>query len=91
MAKRDRERAWFRRRALIQRLGGKCVECWTTGTKGNPLEVDHVDGRDYDVRKMDASWRVAQYEKEERSGVRLEVRCKRHNANAHKAEWRGAV
>ena len=69
---------------LIERLGGKCVDCGTLGSKGNPLEVDHVDGRDYDVRKMDPSWRIAVYEREEREGVRLAVRCKKDNANAHK-------
>lgn len=85
MAKRDRERAFFRRRALVARLGGKCVQCGTKGSKGNSLEVDHPNGRDYDVRKMDSSWRIAQYEKEERTGALLEVRCKRCNANAHKS------
>ncbi|MGH9391936.1 MAG: hypothetical protein ACRD1Z_20225 [Vicinamibacteria bacterium] len=84
MARRDRERAYFRRLELIERLGGKCVDCGTKGTAKNPLEVDHPNGRDYDVRKMDASWRVAQYEKEERAGVPLAVRCKKCNANAHK-------
>lgn len=88
MGRRERERAWHRRRALVARLGGRCADCGTTGSKKNPLEVDHPNGRDYDVRKMDPSWRVAQYEKEEREGVKLEARCRRCNANAHKKEFK---
>jgi 5-methylcytosine-specific restriction endonuclease McrA len=84
MARHDRIKAWFQRRDLIKRLGGKCVDCGTKGTKGNGLEVDHPNGRTYNVRKMDASWRVYTYLREEREGVKLEVRCRRCNANAHK-------
>jgi len=84
MARHNRVRAWFRRKALVQRLGGKCVNCGAKGTKRNPLEIDHINGRTYDVRKMDPSWRIAQYEKEEREGVPLQVLCKKCNANAHK-------
>lgn len=84
MARKDRERAYFRRLELIKELGGKCADCGTEGTKRNPLEVDHPRGRDYDVRKMDPSWRVSRYWQERKSGVELAVRCKKHNANAHK-------
>lgn len=83
MAKRDRERAKVRRLALIQRLGGKCVDCLTTGGGNNPLEVDHVNGRDYSIRRMDQSWRVSVYEKEERTGVELACRCRRCNGRKH--------
>lgn len=84
MARANRIRAWRRRRELLKRLGGVCADCGTKGSPKNPLEVDHVDGRSYDLRRMDASWRVAVYEREEREGVRLAARCRRHNANAHK-------
>lgn len=84
MAKRDRIRAVLRRHELVKRLGGKCIDCGSTGSVKYPLEIDHPDGRGYDVRKMDPSWRIAQYLKEERAGVKLEVRCRRCNANAHK-------
>lgn len=80
MARKDRVRAYFRRLELIEKLGGKCVEC---GTK-DALEIDHPNGRDYDLRRMDPSWRVSVYWQEHRAGIVLEVRCKRHNANAHK-------
>ena len=82
MARRDRIRAYFRRRELVKRLGGKCVDCGTKGTAKNDLQIDHVNGRDYDVRKMDASWRIAVYEREEKEG-KLAVRCKRCNGRKH--------
>lgn len=81
MGVRDRERAYVRHKELIERLGGKCVECGTKGTanpKQNPLEVDHIHGRDYDITKMDASWRMARYLREEKRGE-LQVLCKRCN------------
>lgn len=84
MARRDRVRAAVRRMELVLRLGGKCVDCGSTGSEKYPLEVDHPDGRDYDVRKMDPSWRISVYEKEERAGVKLAVRCRKCNANARK-------
>jgi hypothetical protein len=84
MGAKERNSAWFRRRELIKRLGGKCVDCGTKGSERNGLEVDHPNGRTYNVRRMDASWRMATYLREEREGVKLEVRCKRCNANAHK-------
>lgn len=84
MARKDRERAVVRRKALVSRLGGKCVDCGGIGSGKYPLEVDHPDGRDYNLRRMDSSWRIAVYEREERTGVRLEVRCRGCNANAHK-------
>jgi 5-methylcytosine-specific restriction endonuclease McrA len=87
MGVRNRERAFVRRRELIKRLGGKCANCGTKGSERNGLEVDHINGRSYDVRKMDASWRIAKYEQEERDGIPLQVLCKRCNANAHKGEW----
>lgn len=84
MGWKERARAVVRRRELVKKLGDKCVDCGSTGSKKYPLEIDHPNGRDYDVRKMDPSWRVATYLREYREGVKLEVRCKRCNANAHK-------
>jgi len=36
------------RQELIEKLGGKCEEC---GTELR-LEIDHINGRDYDVRLL---------------------------------------
>jgi hypothetical protein len=80
MGREDRQRAKRRRAELIERLGGKCKDCGSTRN----LEVDHPDGRNYDIRRMGSSWRTSQYLKEEREGVRLECRCKSCNSNAHK-------
>lgn len=84
MGRANRLRAYFRRLELVKKLGGKCAGCGTKGKAGNGLEIDHVNGRDYDLRKMDPSWRIAVYEREYREGVKLSVLCKRCNANAHK-------
>lgn len=91
MARKDRVEAYFKRRELIKLLGGVCVDCGTKGSKKNPLEIDHVEGREYEVREMDSVARVIQYWKEFYEGVKLEVRCKRHNANAHKTALGKAV
>lgn len=85
MARKDRERAVVRRRELIDELGGQCVDCGTKGSKkpGSKkyLEIDHVNGRDYDLARMDPSWRVSTYWKEYREGVELAVRCRSCNAS----------
>jgi 5-methylcytosine-specific restriction endonuclease McrA len=76
MAKRQREWAKRRRDELVMLLGGACVECGAT-TK---LEIDHVNGRDYDIRRLCASSRVSRYWREYRGGVLLTVRCNECNA-----------
>ena len=81
MSARHRELARRQRLEMIQRLGGKCVDCGTKGTKDprkNPLEIDHIHGRDYDITKMDSSWRMVLYKREEKAGL-LQVLCKRCN------------
>jgi 5-methylcytosine-specific restriction endonuclease McrA len=75
MGKRQREWAKKRRLELIVELGGKCAECGTT----RKLEVDHVDGRDWEVRRKESSARVSKYWKEHREGVRLQVLCQECN------------
>ena len=67
-------RAYQRKWDLIQRLGGKCVTC---GSRKR-LEVDHINGRDWDITKKNAWIRVARYEKEEKEG-KLQVLCKHCN------------
>lgn len=68
------KRSYARRLALIKSLGGKCVEC---GRK-NRLEIDHIEGRDWDPAKKSRWSRVAIYEREAREG-KLQVLCKRCN------------
>lgn len=75
MAKRQREWAKRRRNDLVMLLGGVCVECGAT-TK---LEIDHVNGRDYDIRRLCPSARVSRYWREYREGIPLTVRCKECN------------
>lgn len=84
MGKRQREWAHKKHRALIVELGGKCVVCGTTGDDENDLQVDHVDGRDYDIGTMDQSWRICVYWQEFRAGVRLQVLCKSCNSSKGK-------
>lgn len=49
MAKRQREWAKRARLALIESLGGKCVDCGTT----KDLELDHIEPCTWDRDKMD--------------------------------------
>lgn len=60
---------------LIEKLGGKCVECAAT----DRLEVDHVDGRDWKPREHSSTARVARYWREYESGILLRVLCKSCN------------
>ena len=78
--KDQREWAKRKRRELIEILGGKCEICHTT----EKLEVDHVDGRDYELAKISQDQRIIRYMREYREGKRLRVLCKSHNANAGK-------
>lgn len=63
---------------LLAFLGGKCAECGTRGTRKNPLEVNHINGRDWNLQAV-ASWvRVARYWEEARAGL-VNLLCKRDN------------
>jgi hypothetical protein len=56
---------------LVEKLGGKCVECGST----DDLEIDHMDGRDWEPRALSSTMRAARYWREYEEGVRLRVLC----------------
>lgn len=56
-------------------IRGDYIECHPD------LEIDHLDGREYEVRELGSRQRVVQYLKELDSGIRLQVLCKKHNGN----------
>lgn len=68
-------RALRKRWALIVALGRKCVRC---GTEQN-LQIDHVQGRTWDIRAKSSSARVSLYWREFKAGVSLQVLCLRCN------------
>ena len=70
MAKRQREWAKRAREALIAALGGRCVLCDAT----NCLTIEHVDGRNWNLQRVDQSWRMSIYRREAAEG-RLTVLC----------------
>lgn len=68
---------WAKRRRLelIAALGGVCSVC-----KGeDALEIDHVDGRDYELERLGPRRRVSRYWREYRQGVALRVLCRNCN------------
>lgn len=65
-----------RRLALIKELGGRCALCHS---KRKKLEIDHVDGRDWEPRRLNRWARVNRYWREYHAGVRLRVLCRSCN------------
>lgn len=68
-----------RRRALIKKLGGRCV--WPLGCKekrAERLQFDHKNPTEVQLNKMSRWTRIAYYEREAKVG-RLQVLCKYHN------------
>jgi hypothetical protein len=63
-----------RRKDIIERLGGCCVFCCSI----RKLEVDHKDGRDWDINKVTLRKRIVKYEQEEKEG-KLRVLCRKCN------------
>lgn len=57
---------------LITALGGMCEGC----VIGDELQIDHVDGRDWEPNKVSLSKRLKIYWDEFQRGVRLRVLCK---------------
>lgn len=66
-----------RRQALVDALGGACLRCGSTEN----LTIEHVDGRDYNIRKLSCFQRVKKYMEELRSGVRLCLYCLECNSS----------
>ena len=80
MALRDRIVAARRHRKLIELLGGKCQD--PLCEDGTNLQVHHLDGRDWEVTRVEQSRRVSRYWREYRAGVRLGVLCRKCNGAA---------
>ncbi len=70
--KKRRERL---RERILKKLGGKCRSC---GGKQR-LEVDHIYGRDYEVRKLGSYERMQKYLEEHKEG-KVQLLCQRCNA-----------
>ena len=60
---------------LIDLLGGKCV-AKNCANLSDELHIDHIDGRDWEPRKLSSHCRVARYWREYKAGVKLRVLCK---------------
>lgn len=60
-----------RRLELLALLGDKCAECGGD----DRLQVDHVNGRDWDIRAISAGKRVEKYWDEFLKGVALRALC----------------
>ena len=73
-------RAYQRRLALIDQLGGKCVKCKTQ----KRLELDHINGRDWEPNKKSRWTRIVIYEREAKEG-KLQVLCRKCNAKKGKS------
>lgn len=73
--RRKASKAQERREAIIDVLGRKCAnpfgDCLTPF---HELELDHINGRDWDVTKFSQMGRVRRYEKEAKLGL-LQVLC----------------
>ena len=78
----DHAPGYYRRRYLLLReqlfslLGNRCASCSATEEGGTQLFVDHIDGREYEVRRVASHTRMKRYLDEYRSGVRLQLLCK---------------
>ena len=71
-------RYYFGRLEIIEKLGGKCAECGTKGSKKNKLELDHIHGRDWQPKKKSRWMRLVIYRREAAEG-KLQVLCSKCN------------
>jgi 5-methylcytosine-specific restriction endonuclease McrA len=74
--KRKRESLKRKKLLLIDKLGGKCNHCGVTHT----LQFDHIYGRDWEVRSVGPSTRLARYDKEIEEGM-IQLLCRICNAS----------
>jgi hypothetical protein len=80
MGRRQREWAKRGRAALVQELGGRCVDCGCT--EPEELELDHIKPCEWARRrnKIDQSMRLSQYRRDAKE-KKLTVRCRTCNAS----------
>ena len=74
------------RRELIRRLGGKCASPGCEATE--QLEVEHVNGREWNLRHPDYVSRIKRYWKEYEAGIELAALCRTHNAQKNGSDPR---
>lgn len=74
------------RAALLAKLGGKCVLC----QKDDPdkLEFDHINGRNYEPRKLSYKMRMIRYRREAAKGE-LRLLCGDCNRRERKTNDNG--
>lgn len=65
-----------RRLALIEKLGGKCVDCGTAALA--VLEFDHLTPRTWKANRTGRMERIRRYEREAADGE-IELRCRECN------------
>lgn len=79
-----------RRQVLLRTLSpeGKCSLC---NEKADDLEIDHVNGRDWQPREMTTNQRIERYWKEFSTGVKLRALCRSCNGTdgAHRSHEPG--
>lgn len=63
---------WRRRVALLEKLGGKCVDCGETWE--TRLEFDHLKPRTWTARSVSQKTRIRRYEDEASRGL-ITIRC----------------
>jgi hypothetical protein len=85
VGKRQREWAKRARLALIESLGGICVDCGCTEL--NDLQLDHIAPAGWNRESVDQSWRMSIYRREAKEG-KLTVRC--YSCNASKKDRNGS-
>lgn len=78
MAKLQRRWAVKARMDLVIQLGGVCAFC---GSK-HDLQIDHIHGRNYSLRKLSSDHRVSIYRREAQAGL-LQVLCGPCNNSKH--------
>lgn len=87
MARRQNRWAAKVRVALIEEMGGKCVDCGETDTK--ELEFEHPQGRDWEPRKKSYSARMSIYRREWKAGL-IVLCCADCNKKRRKTNDAGA-